>query len=102
MGPLVSFIVFTLCISFLLSWFIYVPLFMRLLRRSSEEEFMGMGSHYFFFGKIIASAYLYFLLKHYRRSADADVRFHGEILTVTFAYAPIIVILMYYLRGLYE
>lgn len=76
-------------LSVLFSWLVYVPLFMRMLRRESEEEFRRNRGKYFFFGASAGFLYYYFLSKQYLALGNRKIAIHGRILTITYCYASL-------------
>lgn len=51
------FVVAALIATVLAAWLIYVPIFMRLLRRFSDAEFRRARGRYFFSGKVLDSCF---------------------------------------------
>jgi hypothetical protein len=78
------------CISSVVSWFIYLPIFLRQLQNRDPALYAATGSQTF---PSSSTAFLlcgFFLRKSCAASADPIVRYHGAILRWTFAWAFIV------------
>ncbi|WP_153067057.1 hypothetical protein [Steroidobacter cummioxidans] len=102
MDGVISAIFPVLLFSLLLSWLVYVPIFMHLLRQFSEAEFKRCRGRYFFTGASAGFMFYYFFVKAYRGVPDRRIRFHGAIITVTLCYAPLGAVAILCLDSMYK
>jgi hypothetical protein len=78
------------CISCFFSWFVYIPIFLRLMKARDPTLYSAAGSQTFPSSSDAFLLYRFFLRKAFATSADAAVRFNGAILHWTFGWAFII------------
>ncbi len=78
------------CISFFFSWFIFMPIFLRLMKSRDPALYAAAGSQTFPSSSDAFPLCRFFLRKSCATSADPAVRFYGAILRCTFAWAFII------------
>lgn len=89
------FVVAALIATVLAAWLIYVPIFMRLLRRFSDAEFRRARGRYFFFGKSVGFMLYYFVSGGYRSLPDKQIRFHGRLIALALCCPPPIIALLF-------
>jgi hypothetical protein len=73
------------CAPIVLSWWIHIPYYRRLLRRLDPAEYQWTGGWTFFSSAAAPSVCTYFLKREFLRSDDIRIRRHGSILRWTFS-----------------